>query len=69
VPPDSAEMKATIHFAQLHDRPEDTDVFHVLTRQPPAPALIISKSYYFAIDVIGRIMAFNRDTTVRRDGR
>jgi hypothetical protein len=66
VPPDVGEMKATIHFAQLHDRPEDTDVLHVLTRQPPAPALIVSRSYFFTVDLSGRIMAYNRDTTAKR---
>jgi hypothetical protein len=58
--PDSAVMAATIYSADLHDRPEDTDVFHVVIRTPRAPAIIVSRSYYFAIDLEGRIFAFNR---------
>lgn len=47
------------------DRPEDTDVFHVLVRQPRVRGLFVSRSYYFEIDTTGRIMAYDRDTTKR----
>jgi hypothetical protein len=61
-----ARLEVTMHTAVLDDRPEDTDVFHVLTRQPRLPELIASRSYYFRIALDGRIMAYNRDTTIKR---
>ena len=45
----------------LDDRPEDTDVFHVLSREPRVPEYIVSKSYYFRVDVDGRITAYKHD--------
>jgi hypothetical protein len=49
------------HTAVLDDRPEDTDVFHVLSREPKLPEYIASKSYFFRVDVDGRITAFRHD--------
>ncbi len=50
------------HAAVLADRPEDTDVFHVLTREPRVPEYIVTRSYYFRVDVDGHIAAYDRDT-------
>lgn len=55
------ELKAGFHTAVLADRPEDTDVFLVLTRQPRVPEYIASQTFYFRIDVDGRITAYDRD--------
>lgn len=63
---DSSELEAVMHTALLDDRPEDSDVFHVITRRPRVRELIVSRSYYFSIDTLGRIMAYNRDTTIKR---
>jgi hypothetical protein len=60
---DSASLVALTHTAVLDDRPEDTDVFLVLTRQPRVEEIVVSRSYYFVIDTTGRIMAYKRDTT------
>ena len=62
---DGSKLMAGTHAAVLADRPEDTDVFHVVTREPQVPEYIVTRSYYFRIDIDGRIMAYDRDTTVR----
>jgi hypothetical protein len=49
------------HTAVLDDRPEDSDVFHVLSRTPRLPEYIASKSYFFRVDVDGRITAYRQD--------
>ena len=64
--PDGAEVAFLTHTAVLDNRPEDTDVFHVLTRTPRLPEIVVSDKYYFSIDTTGRIMAYNRDTTIKR---
>ena len=62
---DGSELEASYQTIVLDDRPEDTDVFHVLVRQPRVRGLFVSRSYYFMIDTTGRIMAYDRDTTKR----
>ena len=55
------ELKSGFHTAILADRPEDTDVFLVLTRRPRVPEYIVSATFYFRIDLDGRITAYDRD--------
>lgn len=62
---DGARLEAGYHSAVLDDRPEDTDVFLVLSRKPQVPEYIISQSFYFRIDVDGRITAYDRDGAAR----
>lgn len=50
-----------VHTAVLADTVEDTDVFLVLARQPTMPELVITRSFFFTIDVDGRISC-----TIRR---
>jgi hypothetical protein len=54
---------AGMHSAVLSDRPEDTDVLHVLTREPKVPEYIVSRSYYFRVGVDGTIAAYDREKT------
>lgn len=54
-------LAAGSHTAVLADRPEDTDVFYVLTREPRLAEYIVSRSYYFRVDVDGRITAYDRE--------
>jgi hypothetical protein len=54
-------LEAGYHSAVLDDRPEDTDVFHVLSREPRVPEYIVSEPYIFRVDVDGRIAAFRKD--------
>ena len=63
---DSSKLDYSLQTIVLDDRPEDTDVFHVLVRLPRVRGLFVSRSYYFMIDTTGRIMAYDRDTTVKR---
>jgi hypothetical protein len=56
-----AKVEAGWHTAVLDDRPEDTDVFHVLSREPRVPEYIGSRSYYFRVDVDGRITAYKQE--------
>ena len=63
---DGKQLAAGMHSAVLADQPEDTDVFHVLTRTPRVPEYIVTRSYYFAIATDGRISAFDRESIARR---
>ena len=44
-----------IHTHVLDDIPEDTDVFHVLTRKPAVPELVITKQFVFQVGCDGTI--------------
>ena len=61
MPKERGNAVATYHTAVLDDRPEDTDVFHILSREPKLPEYITSRSYIFRVDVDGRVTAFRRD--------
>lgn len=43
------------HSAVVSDRPEDTDVLHVLTRKPALPELISTANYLYRIETDGQI--------------
>lgn len=58
---EGAKAIAGSHTAVLDDRPEDTDVFHVLSREPKLPEYIASRSYYFRVDLDGSITAYRHD--------
>ncbi len=49
------QLAAGIHTHILDDIPEDTDVFHVLQRQPHVPELVVTKEFVFAIETDGSI--------------
>lgn len=44
-----------VHTHVLDDTPEDTDVFHVLSRKPAVPELILTKHFVFQVDPDGSI--------------
>lgn len=55
-PQDKAQQQvAGIHTHVLADTPEDTDVFHVLTRKPAVPELIATEQSVFVIEPDGAI--------------
>jgi hypothetical protein len=54
-PPASQGLQGSFHTAVLDDIPEDTDVFHVLSRHPSIPELIATKQYVFQIETDGTI--------------
>jgi hypothetical protein len=49
------KQAAGIHTHVLDDIPEDTDVFHVLTRKPSVPEMILTKQFVFQVDPDGSI--------------
>lgn len=54
--PKGAALAGGVHSHVLSDVPEDTDVFHVLTRQPPRPEFIGMRS--------GKIYVIGTDGTI-----
>ena len=46
---------AGVHTHVLADIPEDTDVFHVLSRKPPTPEIVVTKKFIFSIEVDGTV--------------
>ncbi len=51
---------AGMHTHVLDDTPEDTDVFHVLTRKPAVPEIIITEKSVFGVEVDGTIKYVGR---------
>ena len=49
------QQVAGIHTHVSSDSPEDTDVFHVLTRKPSVPELTSTEHFMFVVDVDGNI--------------
>ena len=49
------QQVAGIHTHVLDETPEDTDVFHVLSRKPAVPEMILTKQFVFQVDPDGAI--------------
>jgi hypothetical protein len=49
------QVAGGIHTHVLDDTPEDTDVFHVLSRKPSVPEIVITKQFVFEVDPDGSI--------------
>jgi hypothetical protein len=47
------QQVAGIHTHVLDETPEDTDVFHVLSRKPGVPEMILTKQFVFQVDPDG----------------
>lgn len=56
----AADAAMGYHTAVLDDRPEDSDVFLVLSRQPALPEYVMSETFIFRINTDGSITAFDR---------
>lgn len=54
VPP-GVKPESGYHTAILDDVPEDTDVFHVLAREPKVPELIVTQKFVYQVQVDGTI--------------
>ncbi len=56
-PPQDKDQQqvAGIHSHVLDDTPEDTDVFHVLSRKPSVPEMIITKQFVYQVDPDGSV--------------
>jgi hypothetical protein len=53
--PPGATMAAGAHTAVVADIPEDTDVYHVLTRTPKVPEYVMTDHFIYRIDPDGKI--------------
>lgn len=53
--PNGDQLKARYHTAILDNIPEDTDVFHVLVRQPQVPEYVLTEAFLYAISPKGDI--------------
>jgi hypothetical protein len=53
-------LQAGTHTAILDDIPEDTDVFHVLVREPRVPEYIVTDAFVYTIYTDGRIRLLGR---------
>jgi hypothetical protein len=49
------KIAAGYHSHVLSDLPEDTDVFHVLTQDPPAPEMVVTTHFMFKVETDGSI--------------
>jgi hypothetical protein len=58
------QQLAGMHTHVLDDIPEDTDVFHVLTRKPTVPEMVITKQFVFQIDADGSIKYMGKSEDV-----
>ena len=54
-PGEALKTEAGYHTHVLSDRPEDTDVFYVLSRKPSVPEYITSKYYFYCVRPDGSI--------------
>lgn len=54
-PQPGATIQAGTHTAVLAEIPEDTDVFHVLTRAPRVPEYVMTDHFIYRIDTDGKI--------------
>ena len=51
----ASSIQAGTHTAILDNIPEDTDVFHVLTRQPSVPEYVMTEAFLYSISPKGNI--------------
>jgi len=58
--PAGATIAAGTHSHVLSDLPEDTDVFHVLTRRPSIPEYIATETAIYAVNTDGTIKIVQR---------
>jgi hypothetical protein len=54
-PPPKGKVVAGYHTHVLSDLPEDTDVFHVLTQDPPMPEMVMTAHFMYQVKGDGTI--------------
>ena len=52
---DAARLTAGRHKTSLRDEPEDSDIYHVLTRRPQVPEMLETRHFRYEIGVDGSI--------------
>jgi hypothetical protein len=55
-PPPGSKIQAGVHTAVLAEIPEDTDVFHVLTRTPHVAEYVMTDHFIYRIDTDGKVI-------------
>lgn len=66
---EGAAPAAGIHSAVLDNVPEDTDVFHVLSRAPKVPEYVVTSVFAYRVDLSGEIhLLGRREELVGPDG-
>lgn len=53
--PAGSVIRSGVHTAVLAEIPEDTDVFHVLSRTPKVPEIVMTDHFTYRIDLDGKI--------------
>lgn len=53
--PSGVTPETGYHTAILDDVPEDTDVFHILAREPKVPELMVTQKFVYRIEIDGTI--------------
>jgi hypothetical protein len=56
VPKSGKKTVAGFHTHVLSDLPEDTDVFHVLTQDPPVPEMVATSHFLYRVSTDGTIL-------------
>ena len=59
-------LVAGMHNHVLSDLPEDTDVFHVLSRKPAIPEMVVTGKFRYAINVEGGIEYVGKSENLRK---
>jgi hypothetical protein len=67
--PEGVKPETGYHTAILDDVPEDTDVFHVLARQPKLSELVVTSKYVYRIAEDGTIMYLMPTDAFRKAGK
>jgi hypothetical protein len=60
----SARLAAGSHKTTLRDEPEDSDIYHVLTRRPQVPEVIETRHFRYEVGVDGSIRLLQGRETV-----
>lgn len=66
----SEQAEGGFHIAVLDDIPEDTDVFHVLSRKPSFPEWVVTNKYVYRIETEGTInYLMTREAFMKTQGK
>jgi hypothetical protein len=60
----AARLAASRHKTSVADEPEDSDVYHVLSRRPQVPEIVETKHFRYVVDVDGSIKLLQGHETV-----
>lgn len=67
--PAGSRPESGYHTAILDDVPEDTDVFHVLSREPKIPELVVTQKFVYQIAADGSIKYLMTTDAFRKIGQ